>query len=99
LPGAPLGTECGVGHASEHLADRSRSRDWTESKGRIEMTAIVAGLVGAAFLILIGVCYVATRRVERDLDYSDYAGSSGTRHDERLAHTARLIANVIVAAP
>jgi hypothetical protein len=60
------------------------------------MTALIAGLVGAAFLILIALAYVGVRRMERDVDYT---GFGAERPDDRLAHTAQLVANVLVAAP
>ena len=60
------------------------------------MSAVVAGLVGAAFLMLFAAFYVGVRRVERDVDYGDLGGG---RRDDRIGLLARLIANVIVASP
>lgn len=60
------------------------------------MSAVVAGFVAAAFLILFAAFYVVVRRVERDVDYADMRGG---RRDVRIGLVARLIANVIVASP
>jgi hypothetical protein len=60
------------------------------------MTALVAGLVGAAFVILFVLFYVGIRRIERDVDYG---GLRGGQPDEKLGLLARVVANVIVASP
>jgi hypothetical protein len=59
------------------------------------MNALVAGLVGAAFLILFAVFFVGVRRIERDVDYT---GFDGGRNDN-LGLLARVVANVIVSSP
>jgi hypothetical protein len=62
----------------------------------IDMTALVAGLVGAAFVMLFVLFYVGVRRMERDVDYG---GLRGAQPDEKLGLLARVVANVIVASP
>jgi hypothetical protein len=60
------------------------------------MSALTAGLLGAASLILFAAFYLLVRRAERNVDYS--AMTDG-RRDETLPLLARVVANVIVAAP
>jgi hypothetical protein len=60
------------------------------------MNALVAGLVGAAFLILFAVFFVGVRRIERDVDYT---GFDGGRRNDNLGLLARVVANVIVSSP
>ncbi|HEU5266806.1 MAG TPA: hypothetical protein VFU35_08895 [Jatrophihabitans sp.] len=60
------------------------------------MSALTAGLLGAASLILFAALFVAVRRAERDLDYS---AMTGGRRDDKLPMLARVVANVIVSSP
>ena len=60
------------------------------------MSAMVASLVGAAFLILFAVFFIGVRRVERDVDYTAFGGD---QHNDKLSLLARVVANVIVSSP
>jgi hypothetical protein len=60
------------------------------------MNALTAGLVGAAFLVLIVMFLIRVRRVEREVDYAEFAKA---RPDDQLAYLARVVANVTVSSP
>ena len=60
------------------------------------MNALTAGLLAAGFVILIGLFLIRVRRIEREVDFTDFGKD---RHDERLASLGRVIANTIVASP
>ena len=60
------------------------------------MNAMIAGLVAAAFVILIGLFLIRVRRVEREVDFAEFGQD---RQDDQLAYLARVIANVTIATP
>ena len=60
------------------------------------MNALTAGLLAAGFVILIGLFLIRVRRIEREVDFTDFGEN---HHDDRLAYLGRVIANTIVASP
>lgn len=61
------------------------------------MDALTAGLVAAAMVSLIVMFFVKVRRIEREVDFALLTQCADP--DDRLALTARFIANSIVSAP
>jgi hypothetical protein len=60
------------------------------------MDALIAALVAAGFVVLIGLFLIRVRRIEREVDFGEFGKD---RHDDRLAYLARVVANTTVASP
>ena len=62
----------------------------------MNVNALTAGLLSAAFVILFGLFLLRVRRLERDVDYAEFGKQ---RPDDQLAYLARVIANVTIGSP
>jgi len=63
------------------------------------MSTWTAVLVGAALLSLFVIFFARVRRIERDVDYAQFAHGAVADDDDRLILWARIVANSVVASP
>jgi hypothetical protein len=71
----------------------------SHDKKEFDMSTWTAVLVGAALLSVFVMFLIQVRRIERDVDFGEFA--RGPRDDDENATTlwARIVANSIVASP